>query len=329
MAKNDDLHEMAKKLYSMKSKGQKPKRTEANAAPSKEPKSKPPTEPAKKQVAKKKPLPSADSDLIDEPVAQKPRLREYSAPKETAEELRDGFQFDRAQAMKGGDAKLDGKKMPGVSKQHAELLDEHVVDPYVEKVSESVRDKSPSKAMATRQRQLIAEYGEGGANINPKMPKAKGAFSALESDIPKGGKKIAMEAAEHLAPTATSKAEMAMIKSPVKRFVEKHLGSAVGASLLGATLAGPVGFGLQGLMEALDAEDSNPNSHDRAAEHVSSREAMNAGVAPRGRLQNELPSATKKPRIRTDAVVDYGEDGPSDQQKMEDEYADYMRKQPR
>lgn len=303
MAKNDDLHNMAKKLYAMK-KAQKPSRKEATPAPKSEPKTKPPQAPTSKKTIKKASSPNPDKSLMDKPVPKKSGVSKFSAPKEVAEELREGFQFDRAQAMKGGQAKVGGKKVK-VSGQHAKLLDEHIVEPYVEKVSDSL--------------------GGGGG----KKPPVKAFASELERDLPKGGKKMAVEAAEHLAPTATSKAEMAMIKSPVKRFAKKHLGNAVGMSLLGATLAGPVGLGLQALMESLDAEESNPREHDLAAEAAARKQKMNSGPAPRDQLQNELPRNVKKPRMRTDAVVQYGEGGPTDQQKMEDDYAEYLRKQPR
>lgn len=156
----------------------------------------------------------------------------------------------------------------------------------------------------------------------------EGAFDALERDLPKAGKKIAIEAAEHLAPTATSRAEMAAIKGGGKQLMEKAAGKMLKGGLMGSVVGGPVGLGLQALMESVDAEDSNPAEHDIAAEHAArSMPSSPSRIAPISHLQTQLPSEVKQAKARS---WEYDPNiGPSDQQRMEDDFARELKKHQR
>lgn len=222
------------------------------------------------------------------------------------------------------------------------------------KVPEKVRKASMQKPVAKsapKAKMPSANKAEksSGMKAKPKMaPRAKeiasemaadAEFGALARDLPKGGKKMAMEAAEHLAPTATSKAEMAGIKGGFKKAAGKMAPKLVAGGMLGgmagSMLAGPAGLGLAALMEAVDAEDSNPASHDVAAERAAKTYAADnprfdyGRTAPKAQLQNKLPSEVKAASIRKmDFTPDARGDNP-DQAKMENEYAKELKKWPR
>lgn len=151
--------------------------------------------------------------------------------------------------------------------------------------------------------------------------------SDLERDLPKGGGNNVMRVAEDLGETSMPKSAL---RTAGADMAEGIGGRITGKSLGKAALAGGVtGIGLQALMEAVNAEDANPPMHDKAAMNVAGRQAMESGVAPRSQLQSSLPSQVKAPQVRRLQDDEYGVDGPSDQQRMEDGFAREMKKYPR
>lgn len=150
------------------------------------------------------------------------------------------------------------------------------------------------------------------------------AFGALKKDMPMGGK--AMKMAGELAPSAASKAEMAAIKSGSGKTAGR-LGKLVAGSMVGAALAGPVGFGLQALMEGLDAEDAGDPNEARVGDSELNKGKELADKA----INRQAASAMKSGRLKPPSkhADFYGKDGPSPQQKMEDDYAKELKKYPR
>jgi len=153
------------------------------------------------------------------------------------------------------------------------------------------------------------------------------AFMELERDLPKGaaraGERLALEEGEHLAAGAAEKGAMRLMR--LKALAKPSLGSLGAASALG----GITGLALQALMEGVQAEDSNPASHDRAAISAAKSTAqMRPGkVAPRSQLQDKLPSQVKTPRMRDDWDRDPNQD--SDQARMENDFAHELQTWPR
>lgn len=138
-----------------------------------------------------------------------------------------------------------------------------------------------------------------------KIAKEMAEEAVFDNGLNKGGK--AMKMAAELAPNATSKAEMAGIKGGIKNTIKKYAPKVVGAGMMGAVLGGPVGMGLTALMESLDASEANSGSHDKAAEAIAKR------AAAKPKLQTKLPSEVKK----------------TPQQRMEDDFAEELKKWPR
>lgn len=261
MAKNDNLHNMAKQLYSMRAKkSQAPKKVAAKSAPKMEPKAKAAAAP------KTKPAPAKTQSKnvsIKKPVAK-------ASP----------------EAKAGG----SGKKPPKAP---------------------SMKGSKPQ--MAPRAKEIAAEMA------------ADAEFSQLSRDLPKGGGR-ALQVAEELAPTATSKAEMAAVKSGSGKAAGR-MGKLIGGSMVGATLAGPVGFGLQALMEGLAAEEAG----DPSEAHISNRELMAGRDAADKAINKQANQARASGRLKPPSRHEefYGSSGPSEQQRMEDEFAEVLKKQPR
>lgn len=236
--------------------------------------------------------------------------------------------------VKKSTIKAEPKKAsaPPIKKAPAQAAQPKKVDmASKKKVTEPVVAKKAPKAKAAK----APKFEEGpldgmmDAPIDgPPPPNAAMKMgSELERDIPKGGGKNVMRVAEDLGETAMPKSALRTAGAEMA----EGMGGRISAKSLGkAALAGGVtGIGLQALMEAVNAEDSNPPSHDMAAEHAARGQAMESGVAPRSQLQNSLPSQVKSPQVRRLRDDEYGVDGPSDQQRMEDDFAREMKKYPR
>lgn len=287
MAKNDDLDRMARELISKASK--KKPADNMSAQPKKvATKAAPIAEPTAKAAKAPKAKPA--------PAAAKSKTLPKTDP---ATFMEPDVSIPKAKAK----AAKSGSGMPHDIGAEADRL----------------KAKYPSTPeMAARHSDLLDEFGAGGSKVNTVA-------DALESDIPKGGRG-AIRMAEELAPTATSRAEMSAIKRGEGKLMGR-LGKLAGGSLVGATLAGPVGFGLQALMEGLDAEETG-NPHEGHISNMQDKAAAQlADQAVNRQAKAAMASGRLKPPARHEEL--YGDAGPSPQQKMEDDYAEEMKKYPR
>lgn len=142
----------------------------------------------------------------------------------------------------------------------------------------------------------------------------------MAEQMPKGGKG-AMKVAEELAPRAAEKEAMKRVAGKGLNQAAGRLGKMAGGALAGVTVATPVGFALQSLMEAADAEDAG----DTSAE-LTEREADEASrLISRAQTRQGLGKGIKRP-VKHEP---YGEMGPTPQQKLEDDFAAVLKKQPR
>lgn len=191
-------------------------------------------------------------------------------------------------------------------------------------------DVSIPQAKANAAKAPINTNPERHAELLEEMAPARAGFAdVIEHDLPRGGSG-ALKVAEELAPTATSRAEMAAIKSGEGRLMGR-LGKMVGGGMVGATLAGPVGFGLQALMEGLDAEEAGNPHEGHLSNFQDKAGAALADKAINRQAQSALKSGRLVPPQRHQDMAEglYGEEGPTPQQKMEDAYAAELKKYPR
>lgn len=178
---------------------------------------------------------------------------------------------------------------------------------------------------AKRHAELMAEHaGDLGDNVAME----------LERDLPKGAAKLGERIAVHEESEAAKAAGKGAMKALKRRMLTEGLESAGKKAMMGAVIGGPVGLGLSALMESLDAEETNPEMHDRAAESASRREAglrtPDFGkTAPREKLPTKLPSETKKPKLRQEDFTADADGTNEDQARMENAYARELKKWPR
>lgn len=289
MAKNDDLNEMAKRLLGKRNSGKK------SSLP----------------AGRHGPVFDYDKQKWLEPGAEADALHVSRYPEADADYLRDQQLNSAAKPQPKSETSTAPKVVP---KKSAAKKPAPKVAPKTAK---------PKKA-------LKAPMAD---DLPPPPPKAKApsvvddavemmgkqgddAFSMLEHDLPKGGS-VAMHEAAELAPGAAEKSAMRMMK--LKALAKPSLGKAIGTAGLGVA----TGLGLSALMEGLNAEDSNPPMHDKAAEVVAKRSHVTKSP------QMTLPQEVKKVPGNIRQTFNYGPDGPTDQQKLEDEFAKEMMKYPR
>ena len=143
-----------------------------------------------------------------------------------------------------------------------------------------------------------------------------------------GGKAMKMAAEE--APSAAEHSAMRMMK--LKALAKPSLGKTLGVGLAG----GIAGLGLQALMESLDAaEAGDPNDPIENRPHLSKKENAEALRLADKAVNRQAMNLAKEGKLKSPQkhkdlydVKAYGEKGPSDQEEMEDRYAEELKKNP-
>ncbi len=319
MASKDGLGEDAKKLLKMRMAGAQ-RSTESAKAVKKADPQKATQKPAQKMTDQpKKDMEKMATDFTEEDVAPpKAKVKAAKVPKEPVPDMYGVTGKEPQGVLRRINQKIaeqDALPMPSSGLKDSNWQ-KSVGDIYREAWAEHRAEKKPAIYDPREDAEVLQENLRAKGEYPPKFDKARLGMNQLEEDLPKGGGKGVMRVAEDLGETALPKAEGILAKG-------------VGIAKKGLSIGSPVGLGLTALMEGLNAEEANPGMHDQMAEQAAGKEAMMHGVAPRSQLQSELPSEMKAPQQRKLRADEYGVEGPSPQQKMEDEFAKQMARYPR
>lgn len=186
-------------------------------------------------------------------------------------------------------------------------LDEDVAAEYVEAAKKSKGlshlfqedDKSTFSKILGNERGSIGPQGSAEKNAESTAPKKRNTmkpnekpmksatFSSMERDLPKGGGKT-MKIAKQLDPDDAMKATIK------KMMPGNKLGKALKRTGIAAMVGGPIGLGVNALMESLDAEEGG-SEEERLDEVAMGQEAKTEAKIKADKAKvKSLPASTKK-----------------------------------
>lgn len=209
------------------------------------------------------------------------------------------------------------------------VAEEETVAPKAPKAKAAKAPKIENSNPA-RHRELLKEFSAK-PDISEEFMDLPGrpSMGHMAEDLGAAGGK-AMKIAAEEAPTAAEHGAMRMMK--LKALAKPSLGKTLGVGLAG----GIAGLGLQALMESLDAaEAGDPDDPIENPPHLSKKENAEAlrlsdKAANRQAMELAKQGKLKSPQKHKDLydIKAYGEKGPSEQEEMEDRYAEELKKNP-